>query len=98
MVLVVGLGMAALNAAEIAVDQSGQQFSTRNLAVKVGDMLKFTNSDDVTHNISISSDDGDDDLGLQKPGESISTKMTHAGDYSVYCHIHPKMKMKVQVQ
>ena len=97
-VLAVGFGGAALKAAELVIDQTGQQFSVKKLEAKVGDVIKFTNSDDVTHNVSISSDDADDDLGLQKPGESITAKLTQAGEYSVYCHIHPKMKMKVIVQ
>ncbi len=85
--------------ADNAVDQANQQFSTKNLTVKVGDTITFKNSDDVTHNISVDDADGNtDDLGLQKPGESLTTKISKAGDYAIHCHIHPKMKMKISAQ
>ena len=96
--LTVGLSMSVL-AADNAVDQANQQFSIKTLTVKAGDTVTFKNSDDVTHNITIDSPDGDgDDLGLQKPGESLTTKITKPGEYSVHCHIHPKMKMKIVAQ
>ena len=96
--ILAGSYVTPASAAEVSVDQVGQQFSQKSLSAKTGDSIKFTNGDDVTHNISVAGPDGDDDMGLQKPGEAITAKLTKAGDYSVYCHIHPKMKMKVNVQ
>jgi plastocyanin len=93
-----GLYAQTLKAAEIVVDQTGQQFSPKSIAVKVGDLVKFSNNDDVTHNITLTGPDGEDDLGLQKPGETLSSKLSQAGDIAVICHIHPKMKMKITVQ
>jgi len=86
-------------AADNPIDQANQQFSNKALSAKTGDTVTFKNSDDVTHNITVDGPDGDnDDLGLQKPGESLTTKISKAGEYNVHCHIHPKMKMKIIAQ
>ncbi len=89
----------AAGAATTSVDQSGQQFSQKSVALTHGDTLTFSNRDDVTHNISVVYDDDDaTDLGLQKPGESLSYKFDKAGRFKVRCSIHPSMKMTVNVK
>ncbi len=81
------------------IDQSGQQFSEKSVAVAPGDSLTFANHDDVTHNINVINDDDDaTDLGLQKPGESLTYKFDKAGKFKVRCSIHPSMKMTVTVK
>jgi len=69
------------------------------MTVHVGDKLTFNNQDDVTHNITVKggADDDADDLGLQKPGKSVSYTFDAKGAYRVICSIHPKMKMTVNV-
>lgn len=67
----------------------------------MGDTLRFDNLDKVTHNITVKSAKGHvdtEDLGLQKPGKSVSHRFTVPGDYRVVCSIHPKMKLVVKVQ
>jgi len=97
--ILAGLLSVPVLAADNPIDQANQQFSNKALTVKAGDTVTFKNSDDVTHNITVDSPDGDaDDLGLQKPGESLTTKIGKPGEYSVHCHIHPKMKMKITAQ
>ena len=74
-------------------------FDMDSASVKVGDTITFANKDDVTHNINVTSPDGDnDDKGLQKPGQDIKATFAKAGVYKVHCAIHPKMKMEVTVQ
>ncbi|MDE3060940.1 MAG: hypothetical protein KGJ06_08005 [Pseudomonadota bacterium] len=85
-------------AADVAVDQAGQQFSQSSLTLKSGDTIVFTNKDDVTHNIKVINGDDTDDKGLQKPGEIIKANFAKAGSYQVRCGIHPKMKIDVTVQ
>jgi plastocyanin len=90
---------AAVHAAAVTVDQSGQQFSEKSLAVKPGDTVTFANKDDVTHNINVIDDDDDAvDLGLQKPGASLTYKFDKAGRFKIRCSIHPSMKMAVSVK
>jgi plastocyanin len=87
-------------AADLSVTQQNQTFSSSTMAVHVGDKLTFKNQDDVTHNITVKGGaDGDaDDLGLQKPGKSVSYSFDSKGAYRIICSIHPKMKMTVNVQ
>ncbi len=93
---VVGAGARAGN---MTVEQSGQHFSETSVAVTPGDAIVFTNHDDVTHNISVTgSDDDATDLGLQKPGQSLSYKFDRAGRFKIRCSIHPGMKMTVSVK
>jgi plastocyanin len=94
--LVVGV---SVRAASVTIDQAGQQFSEKSVALASGDSLVFANRDDVTHNINIIDDDDDaTDLGLQKPGESLNHKFDKAGKFKIRCSIHPSMKMVVNVK
>jgi plastocyanin len=86
-------------AADTTVTQSHASFDIDAVSIKAGDTIIFTNKDDVTHNVQVSNDDGDDDdKGLQKPGQDIKATFAKPGEYKVHCSIHPKMKMKVTVQ
>jgi plastocyanin len=90
---------AAVHAASVTIDQSGQQFSEKLVALKPGDALNFANKDDVTHNITvIGGDDDSTDLGLQKPGEILTYIFDSAGRFKVRCSIHPSMKMAITVK
>ena len=97
------LGLAALAtaafAADVPISQKNQVFSTLALTVHAGDKVVFENDDNVTHNITVKSGDGDaDDLGLQKPGQKLSYTFDTKGVYRVICSIHPRMKMTVTAQ
>jgi len=88
-------------ASTITVSQAGQAFSESDITLKVGDHVKFTNADSVNHNILIQSGDDDDDakdLGVQPPGSSVDALFDKAGKFKVRCHIHPSMKLNVNVQ
>ena len=95
-VLAVATGVRA---AGLTIEQSGQQFSQKSAAVGVGDSIVFANHDDVTHNINVINEDDDAaDLGLQKPGASLTYKFDKAGRFKVRCSIHPSMKLSVSVK
>jgi cytochrome c peroxidase len=95
-IMLLGIGVQA---ATTTVDQSGQQFSEKSLALKAGDTIVFANRDDVTHNVNVINDDDDaTDLGLQKPGQTLTYVFDKAGRFKVRCSIHPSMKMSVNVK
>ena len=97
-VLAIPLVAASAESTDGEVDQKGLRFTKSSVAIPVGGRVHFHNSDDVIHNImTIDANDDPEDQGLQKPGETISTKFDAAGDYQVRCAIHPKMKMTVKV-
>ena len=76
-------------------------YESARCQMKPGDRLIFTNEDDVIHNIHIFGPGGEDDsvdLGLQKPGKTLSYKFDRSGGYRVRCNIHPSVRMSVQVK
>jgi plastocyanin len=90
---------AGVRAAGVTIDQSGQQFSEKSVALKPGDVITFANKDDVSHNITVVNEDDDTaDLGLQKPGQNLQYTFDKAGKFKVRCSIHPSMKLAVTVK
>jgi plastocyanin len=97
-VAVVAFG-AGVRAASMTIEQSGQLFSEKSVTLKSGDSLTFANHDDVTHNINVINDNDEaTDLGLQKPGQSLTYKFDKLGRFKIRCSIHPSMKMVASVQ
>jgi plastocyanin len=94
-------GMVAAGAAfaQNVVSQKDKMFDPDEGTLPVGSSLHIDNDDQVTHNIQVRSPDGNNEnLGVQKPGESVDLHFGNVGDYLVYCGIHPKMKLTVHVQ
>ena len=99
--ILLGLVVAVPAATTIKVIQHGLALNPDSATIARGDRLIFTNDDDVIHNIHIFGPGGEDDsvdLGLQKPGKTLSYKFDGAGAYRVRCNIHPSVKMTVQVK
>jgi plastocyanin len=99
--LATGVTAGVCRAADVMITQHNLHFSQTAVEIRPGDTLKFTNDDDVIHNIGVrggDDEDDTDDLGLQKPGVIVSYKFTRAGFYSIVCSIHPRMRMKVAVK
>ncbi len=93
------IGSAAPAWAEPVVDQKDKEFSQDNVTVKAGESVAFTNSDQVTHDLSMKNPDGSRlTSAMQKPGEKMSVTFSQSGTYKVQCLIHPKMKMTVTAQ
>ncbi|HTO59856.1 MAG TPA: plastocyanin/azurin family copper-binding protein [Bradyrhizobium sp.] len=99
--ILLGFVVAVPAATTIKVVQHGLALNPDTATIARGDRLIFTNDDDVIHNIHIFGPGGEDDsedLGLQKPGKSLSYKFDRIGAYRVRCNIHPSVKMSVQVK
>jgi plastocyanin len=97
--LLAGISGAVPARAEQVVDQKDKQFSQDAMTVKVGESVSFTNSDQVTHDLSIKNPDGSRLMSaMQKPGDQQSITFDKLGSYKVQCLIHPKMKMTVTAQ
>jgi plastocyanin len=95
------LSAGPASAATTTIVQAGQAFSETDVTVKAGDHIKFANQDDVNHNILVQEGDDDDnakDMGVQAPGASVDVAFDKAGKYKIRCHIHPSMKLNVDVQ
>ncbi len=88
-------------AATTTIVQAGQAFSETDITIKAGDHVKFANQDDVNHNILVQEGDDDDnarDMGVQAPGAAVDVPFDKAGKFKIRCHIHPSMKLSVDVQ
>lgn len=85
-------------AAEIAVDQINMTFVPSSVAIHAGDAVRFTNSDRIAHNITITNPDGTSvDEGMDSYKNGIVITFSKPGVYKVGCRIHPAMKMTVKV-
>jgi plastocyanin len=99
-IIALSLGaIAGVEAATITVVQRGQVFDRSSAAVTHGDRMVFTNEDDVIHNIHVFGPGEDQkDLGVQKPGATLSYTFDKAGTFMIRCNIHPSMRMTVTVK
>jgi plastocyanin len=88
----------ALAGSEHAVSQKNVAFSQKELKVKAGDSVRFTNDDPVPHNVISISPSNPFDLGVFKKGESKSVVLAKPGPVDVECSIHPGMKMRIDVE
>jgi cytochrome c peroxidase len=79
------------------VSQDDKMFHPGRVAIKRGERLWFVNNDTRTHNIRISDPGLDFDSGAQEPGETVDITFPKAGSFLVYCGIHPKMELYVDV-
>ena len=85
------------SAEEYLITQHNIQFNPIIKVVKPGDIIKFKNNDNVTHNIISLTKDFEFDLGKFKPGMTKSVQFKQKGVVDVQCTIHPEMKMTIFV-
>lgn len=71
-------------------------FSPNPLTVPVGSTIRWTNQDDIPHNVV--SDDKSFKSKALDTDETFSYTFTKSGTYTYFCSIHPKMTGKVIVQ
>lgn len=71
-------------------------FSPKDITVKVGTTVTWTNHDSVEHNVVGDSDDGPNGPLLAKD-ESYSYTFKKAGSFDYHCSPHPYMKGTVTV-
>jgi len=79
------------------MDQLGQRFVPRILAIVAGQEVEFHNSDNVFHNIFSYSPPKKFDLGRYPKGKSRSVRFVKAGAVQVYCDIHSDMRADIVV-
>jgi plastocyanin len=87
----------AWSAQEHMVSQKNKSFSTKKLAVKVGDSVKFVNDDSFAHNVFSLSAAKSFDLGSFGNGGSKTVTFDKAGKVEVECAVHPDMRLDIEV-
>ncbi len=85
-------------AGETTVAQKDRAFATGQIRIRPGDRVHFSNEDDFTHQIYVESPGFSYESDEQEPGRTLDVTFPHAGSYDVRCHIHPKMRLRVDVR
>ncbi len=80
-----------------SMDQRGEQFVPRVLAITVGSTVDFPNSDVTFHNVFSLSAARTFDLGRYRPGRTGAVMFNRAGVVSVFCDIHTHMSAFILV-
>lgn len=81
----------------VLLDQRGQRFIPRILAVVVGQVVEFRNSDNVFHNVFSYSPPKRFDLGRYPRGKSKRLTFQKPGLVQVFCDIHSDMRADIVV-
>lgn len=70
------------------IHQRGGRFSPDFLAVAAGASVRFSNEDEIYHNVFSSSEPNAFDLGLLEQGDSRSVTLSHPGVVRLYSSLH----------
>jgi cytochrome c peroxidase len=79
------------------VSQDDKTFHPKRVALRRGERLWIVNNDTRTHNVRVFDRALDFDSGAQEPGETVQIAFPRAGSFLVFCGIHPKMELFVDV-
>ena len=95
-ILVAGILLASVSAhaATTAVNIQNNAFTPKDVTLKAGDTITWTNQDSVKHDV----DFGTFKSPLLGKGETYSHSFATQGTYDYDCDVHPFMKGRVIVQ
>jgi cytochrome c peroxidase len=96
-ILPVQSGPAAPAAQVSTVSQDDKTFHPTHIALPRGGRLWIVNNDTRTHNVRVFDPALDFDSGAQEPGETVEIAFPASGSFLVFCGIHPKMELYVDV-
>lgn len=91
-------GPSAPAARVSTVSQDDKMFHPGHVGIRRGERLWIVNNDSRTHNIRVYDPGFDFDSGAQEPGETVEMAFPKAGSFLVFCGIHPKMELYVDVR
>jgi len=93
------LAGAALAVGPYQISQKNREFHPGEITINRGEALRFVNDDgDLLHHAYLKSPQFQFDSGDQKPGSKFEVVFPVAGNFTVLCAIHPKMKLAVTVK
>ena len=95
--LVLAWDAAAANL--VVVSQRNRLFQPREVEIAAGGVIRFENDDgQLMHHVHLTSPRFSFDTGEQLPGNKSDVRFTTAGQFTVLCGIHPKMRLTVTVR
>lgn len=87
---------------EVTVIRNAFKLNPQTLTIKVGDTVKWTNTDEHKHNLASIPGSGPGDeleiFAVMEPGAVYSHTFKVAGDYPYFCFIHNQMTGKIIVE
>lgn len=81
---------------DATVDIRGFEYFPRDLTIKAGASVTWTNHDNVPHNAT--DEDGSWETDTLREDDSRTLEFPEPGQYEYYCTIHPNMKAKLTVR
>ncbi len=91
------LSTQAVAADLIVVDQKDRAFGARAVEIKQGETIRFNNKDDFGHQVFAQSPSFAFDTDEVDPGSYVDIRFPIKGHFTVRCHIHPRMRLDVDV-
>lgn len=94
--LIASLALSPAGAAEIKVGIDNFTFNPKEVKVKAGDTVVWTNNDDIPHTVASPRNNI-----KSKPldtGDSFSFTFTTPGDFNYFCSLHPHMTGRIVVE
>jgi plastocyanin len=82
--------------ADIGVDMKNIQFKPKNITIKPGDEVTWTNRDTAQHDATARN--GDFETDLLSKGETATIPLNDPGTINYYCTVHPTMEGKITVR
>jgi plastocyanin len=74
------------------VGMANVQFDPKDITVKAGETITFTNDESIPHDVHKTSGPGKDfssgDTGGMQQGDTFKLKLTDAGEYGYVCNVH----------
>ena len=80
-----------------SISQHDKSFTPTHVRIRLAEKLWLLNNDTRTHNIRVFDPKLDFDSGAQEPGETVEMTFPKTGSYLIFCGIHPKMELHVDV-
>ncbi|MGE7157504.1 hypothetical protein ACQKJ1_27770 [Methylorubrum rhodesianum] len=83
----------------LKVTQKGRAFAPGAISLQAGDAIAIVNDDgELVHHAYLESPGFSFDTGEQLPGSKTVVRFPTAGQFTILCGIHPKMKLAVSVK
>jgi plastocyanin len=95
----IGLNLEAFASATHQITQKSRSFNPGSIEIRRGDTLSILNDDgELLHHAYVRESGMTFDSGEQEPGSAVQIRFTTAGQYTVKCDIHPRMRLVVTVK
>jgi plastocyanin len=95
----VGINLDAFATSVHQVTQKSRAFTPGSIQISRGDQLRILNDDgELLHHAFVRHPRLNFDSGEQEPGTAVLIRFPVAGEFTVLCDIHPRMRLVVTVK